>query len=396
MSTELSGQNKHLFIVSELFYPETISTGYIMTEIAKELAQNNTVTVIAGPEFYEEKEHKGPTDLQNISVIRGNYVRYNKNSFFSRIYGVISTSWKMMRLMKKHIPAHSEILMVTNPLILFVLSSFYVRKKSWKIKLLVHDVFPENLIIAGVIKSNTSFVYKILKFIFKKAYLKMDTLIVLGRDMKKLFLDKTKGTSNITIIENWADTKNIQKKKLPDTVPNFLFAGNLGRLQGLHVLLKALLATKDHPYTFTFIGSGAVENDIIQFISQHTLDHVQKLGWLPREQQNEFMSKATIGVISLTEHMYGLGVPSKCYNLLAAGKPIFYIGDQGSEIHQLISEHDIGWFAEAGNPKQIEQVIIKIVKSNNTDYELKSDNARILAEELYAKDIILNKFSQLF
>ncbi|MDO1514304.1 glycosyltransferase family 4 protein [Maribacter confluentis] len=396
MSIELSGQNKQLFVVSELFYPETISTGYIMTEIAKELAKTNKVTVIAGPEFYEEKEYKATANLEDIQITRGNYVNYNKNNFFSRIYGVFSTSWKMMRLMKKHIPANSEILMVTNPLILFVLSSFYIRKKSWNIKLLVHDVFPENLIIAGVLKSNTSIVYKLLRSIFKKAYLKMDTLIVLGRDMKKLFLEKTKGASKITIIENWADTVNIQKNDLPNTIPNFLFAGNLGRLQGLDVLLNALLATKNYNYTFTFIGSGAVEKSISDFISSHALNHVQKLGWLPREQQNEFMAKATIGVISLTEHMFGLGVPSKCYNLLAAGKPILYIGDPGSEIHQLISEHNIGWFAQAGNTKEIEQVIIEIVNSGTSDYQLKSDKARILAEELYAKEIILNKFSKLF
>ncbi|MEH6748189.1 MAG: glycosyltransferase family 4 protein [Maribacter arcticus] len=396
MSIELSGQNKQLFIISELFYPETISTGYIMTEIAKELAKNKKITVIAGPEFYEEKEHSTINELNHINIIRGDYVTYNKNSFFSRIYGVLSTSWKMSNLMKKHIPANSDILMVTNPLILFVLSSFYVRKKCWKIKLLVHDVFPENLIIAGVLKSKKSIVYKGLMSIFKRAYLKMDTLIVLGRDMKKLFEDKTNSKSKIEIIENWADTINIQKQHLPIGAPNFLFAGNLGRLQGLDVLLKAISKTKEYDYTFTFIGSGAVDESINEYIDLHKLSNVQKLGWLPRESQNEFLAKATIGVISLTKDMYGLGVPSKCYNLLAAGKPVFYIGDKDSEIHQLISENNIGWFAEAGNYIDIEKIIIEIVNSTTSVFETKSKNARILAEEFYSKEIVLNKFSQLF
>ena len=45
-----------VWIVSELFYPETISTGYIMTEIAKHLSKGHIVNVICGPEFYKKKE----------------------------------------------------------------------------------------------------------------------------------------------------------------------------------------------------------------------------------------------------------------------------------------------------------------------------------------------------
>ena len=60
MSTESFGANtkKHIWLVSELFYPETISTGYIMTEIAKSLAKDYEVSVVCGPEFYEEKGEK--------------------------------------------------------------------------------------------------------------------------------------------------------------------------------------------------------------------------------------------------------------------------------------------------------------------------------------------------
>ncbi len=398
MSTELSGPNNknEIFLISELFYPETISTGYIMTEIAKELSKENVVTVIAGPEFYEEKEQQYLEPLEDIRIIRGSYASYNKNNFFSRIFGVLSISWRMLAIMRLHIPKNSKVLMVTNPLILFVLTSFYVRKRKWNIKLLVHDVFPENLIVAGVLKSTTSLIFKVLLSIFKKAYMKMDTLIVLGRDMKQLFESKTGKTSTIKIIENWADTENINKQEIPDDIPNFLFAGNMGRLQGLDLLLKAIEETKEYDYNFTFIGSGAVEQLVTDFISQNKLNKVRKYGWLPRESQNEFLSKATIGVISLKKDMYGLGVPSKCYNLLAAGKPLLYIGDKDSEIHRLIVENSVGWFAEAGNVSAIKDAIIKIVESDRSVLISMGKNARVLSETLYSKGIILNKFSKLF
>ena len=104
MSIELSGLNtkKEVWVVSELFYPETISTGYILTEIAKSLAKNFKVSVITGPEFYEEKDTKKKyPPLEFIAVKRINSNGYNKNSFFSRIKGHLLVSFKMLFLMRK-------------------------------------------------------------------------------------------------------------------------------------------------------------------------------------------------------------------------------------------------------------------------------------------------------
>ena len=52
--TDLRSKNK-IWIVSELFYPETISTAYIMTEIAKSLSTEYKVEIICGSIFYEKK-----------------------------------------------------------------------------------------------------------------------------------------------------------------------------------------------------------------------------------------------------------------------------------------------------------------------------------------------------
>lgn len=49
-----------------------------------------------------------------------------------------------------------------------------------------------------------------------------------------------------------------------------------------------------------------------------------------RSQQNDFLNACDIGIVTLNDGMYGLGVPSKSYNIWAAGKPILYIGDDNS------------------------------------------------------------------
>jgi len=400
MSTESFGVNtkKQIWLVSELFYPETISTGYIMTEIATSLAKEYQVSVICGPEFYEEKGEKVTVKpLPNINIHRIQSKGYNKNSFISRIIGHLKVTYKMLRLMKKKIPKGAEVLMVTNPVLLLVLTSFSAKKRNWKMNVLVHDVFPENLVISGFLKSKTSFVFGIMKRIFNNAFKKMDVLIVLGRDMQQLFQQKKGNPEGITIIENWADTENITPRPIPETPKKkLLFAGNMGRLQGLEVLLEALKKTENDPYTFTFIGSGALENHIETFMATEKTTHIEKHGWIPRDEQDQFMADATIGVVTLKKDMYGLGVPSKFYNLLAAGKPIFYIGDVNSEVHLVLQAHQIGWFAEAGNLEEIAATLTKIAHTDVSEIKKRSENARKLAETEYSKEIILNKFNMLF
>jgi glycosyltransferase involved in cell wall biosynthesis len=327
MSTEPFGVNtkKHVWLVSELFYPETISTGYIMTEIATALAKDYQVSVVCGPEFYEEKDEKVAVEqLPNVNIHRIQSKGYNKNSFISRIIGHFKVTYKMLRLMKKKIPKCAKILMVTNPVLLLVLTSFVAKKNNWKINVLVHDVFPENVLISGFLKSKTSFLFGIMKRIFNNAFKKMDVLIVLGRDMQKLFEQKKGNKEGITIIENWADTENITARPISETSKKkLLFAGNMGRLQGLEVLLEALKRTENNPYTFTFIGSGALENYIEEFIVAKKTTHIEKHGWIPREEQDKFMADATIGVVTLKKDMYGLGVPSKFYKSFSSRKTYF-------------------------------------------------------------------------
>src|SRR5690606_33355954 len=93
-------------------------------------------------------------------------------------------------------------------------------------------------------------------------------LIVLGRDMFDLMDLKTRNPNNISIIENWADVENIIPKSfdnnpiilnhnLKDKIV-FLFAGNMGRLQGLEFIIDLLSEVRNPKIHFLFVGNGAV------------------------------------------------------------------------------------------------------------------------------------------
>lgn len=253
------------------------------------------------------------------------------------------------------------------------------------------------MISARVIKSTTSLFYSFLDWIFTFSYNSAFQLIVLGRDMKQLLSNKTHRP--IIIIENWAELHTIQplgRKTLDQFIPGnhiddlvFLFAGNFGRVQAIPELVDFIDKMDDQKVSFVFAGKGHYES-MLRSMSQKN-GNVFYLGSFKREDQIEVLNACDVALVSLSKGMYGLGVPSKTYNLLAAGKPILYIGEIDSEIDLLVKEHNIGWTINDYKAETFKDVVSDIMENRKILLEI-SQRARKLAEDEYSQKTILKKY----
>lgn len=386
---------KKLWIVSELFYPEETSTAYILTEIANKLSEKYEVEAICGPAVYEKSKKDHSQIDCKVVISRISYRALDKNKLYGRLYNFCILSLLIFFKIILNVRKNDKVLIVTNPAPLIVLASLARRIKRFHLSILVHDVFPENTIPARIIKNKDSSYYKILRYIFNKGYSAADQLIVLGRDMYEIFTRKVKDKSRIYIIENWADVFNIVPvKRDSNGLVTFQYAGNLGRVQGLIPLLNIVKETSNDDLHFDFFGTGAVEEDMKLFISDNFLSNVLMHGAYSRNQQNEILNNCDIAIITLADQMYGLGVPSKAYNILASGKPILFIGDSNSEIALMVKENNIGFVFEASDHTGLVS-FFKSINSESMDMLTEmGQRARKLAEERYSKSYILDKFNQ--
>lgn len=392
-----------LWIATELFYPEETSTSYILTKIANKLTDKYSVEVVCGDPVYD-KNVKSESFVLNpsVSVHRVKGFKVNKNSLISRTFRFFFLSFAIFFYLFKKVKKGDRVFLVTNPAPLILLIVILKRLKKIQMVILVHDVFPENTIPAGIFKSKNSLPYRLLKKIFDNAYSKSDELIVLGRDMYEIIREKTKRFANparITIIENWGDTKNIiplpkntvfeNTSRMKDKIV-FQYAGNMGRVQGLLDLLNVIANVKNEKLAFYFVGEGAVKDDMINFVINNRITNVFFANGYSRDEQIKILNQADCAFVSLAVGMYGLGVPSKTYNILAAGKPIIYIGERNSEIDLLIKEKNIGYTFEKNSD------LLNFFNDFNDhsviELNLKKANARKLVEESFSEDYILNKF----
>ena len=53
------------------------------------------------------------------------------------------------------------------------------------------------------------------------------------------------------------------------------------------------------------------------------------------------LNQCDLALVTLNSAMYGLGVPSKTYNNMEAGKPVLFIGPEKSEIYNEVINNDI-------------------------------------------------------
>ncbi len=361
------------WIVSELFPPDETSTSYILGEIANYAITEYIVNVICGPSIYDSRKKldtEHPFLLNpSIKVLRAEGIVGDKNTTIGKALSFITMSKRLYKVAKKNIKDGDKVLLVTNPAPLVLLMSALRKKRAFQLNILVHDVFPENTLPAGL--HLPSFVYKLVKHLFDNAYSCADKLIAIGRDMAEVLRQKTGEKVQIEIVENWGDTKNIHPLPFPDGPIKLEYAGNIGRVQGLDKLLDELPKEVE----LHFFGTGAMEDSLKSKGYKNVFFH----GPYFRSQQEEVLGAAHISVVTLSDGMYGLGVPSKTYNILAAGRPIIYFGPENGEIGLLIKEHRIGYI---GWPKKWDLDELKAM----------GGKARELAEKKYSKDAILEKF----
>lgn len=383
-----------IWIISELFFPNESATGYILTEIAKAFTFKYEVNVICADTNYENDtnrvagENESKT-IPEINIVRVHIPELDKNSLPKRLLRFFSVNSKLYQQALKKIKSGDIVFAVTNPAPLLLNLQKLKKKKEIEYILLVHDVFPENALASGVMKKTP--LYAFVKKRFDKAYAAADKVLVLGEDMKGIISSKIGSYKNVFVCENWGEESIKPFARPMDGKIVLQYAGNLGRVQGLKCLLSIVSNLKNDRLLFDFWGSGALVPYFNNFVSENFLNQVRIRGSYNRGTQNEVLNDCDIAIVCLAKGMKGLGVPSKTYNILAAGKPILYIGDEGSEIYNLVKDNDLGAAFDWNQTEELTEWLNALTITDLDNLKEKGKQSRALYESRYTKEIILKK-----
>ncbi len=388
--------NKSLWIASELYYPETTSTGYILTKIAEGLTDVISVSVLCGQPSYSARGIRAPSreTYNGVKIIRCWATTLNKDILPLRLINLITITISIFIYALFKINKNDLVLIVTNPPTLPFVIAVACKIRKGKCLLLVHDVYPEAAVVAGKLSANSPLANLLVR-LTSLLYRGMEYIFVIGRDMQEKVAGRlAKDKDRVIIATNWADLDLV----VPDArrLNNLLkelgltdkfvvqYAGNIGYLNDIESIVRAALLLKEQKdIHFLFIGSGVKKCQIELAVKENGISNVTILNHRPRNEQSTFLNACDIALISLVNGMKGVSVPSRTYNTLAVGKPIIGIVEDRSELALVIEEERVGWVVPPGMPKKLASVILE-AKSQPDLLVQMGARARHAAERKYS------------
>lgn len=215
------------------------------------------------------------------------------------------------------------------------------------------DIFPENAYFAGIL-SESSMVYKVAHALQKYAYKNATALSTISDDMKSTIVTRYGIPENkVQVIYNWgheelqahSEAENTFLQKYPKKPGEFrvVYAGNLGKMQNVELVLKAAALMKENKdISFFIVGSGVNEERLKTFAKEKELPNVTFVGMQPPEEVADLYSAADVNLIPLQRGLIYAALPSKTADCLIAGRPIITCVNEHSSFAELMESN--GYF----------------------------------------------------
>jgi glycosyltransferase involved in cell wall biosynthesis len=397
-----------LWVVSEIYYPEEISTGYYPTSIAEGLAQNYNVKVIAGQPNYAVRGTRAPRHetRNDVEIFRVASTTLDKNVIPFRLLNMLTLSFSMLAFAIRSFKNNDQILVVTAPPSLPFIMALACLLKGAHYTLLLHDCYPEVLVAVGKLRRD-SFISKFVNVLNSWLYKHASKIIVVGRDMNELLRNKTDGLRiPIVFIPNWAELESVhptprsENSLLSDLgIADkfvFMYAGNIGHPTDIESIIEcADRLRSESDFHFVFVGSGAKSRWLRSQVERRALSNVSILGQRPRREQIVFLNACDVGLISLVKDMWGTAMPSRTYNILAAGKPILALTENGSELARVIEEEGVGWYTQPGDVDELHAKVMEIYRNRERLREM-GERARVAAINKYSRASAIERYAREF
>lgn len=403
---------KKLLIYAHYFYPDVASTGQILAELAEGMIDTFDITVICVVPSYSgviEEKYKSKRiyieEYKGIKLVRVRVPEFKKSNKISRIKNLLAYFFNSLIATAK-IEKQDYIYTISQPPILGgVLGVLGKWIKGGKLIYNIQDFNPEQTIAVGYAKNKLllNTVMAVDKFSCKNS----DKVIVVGRDMQETLKNRfnnKKVPSNV-FINNWINEKEIypldqnhpkivafkEKYNLQDKFI-IMYSGNIGLYYDLENIIKVIGEFKDREdVVFAFIGDGTVKSKIEEYVTNNNLNNVTFIPYQDKADLIYSLNAADIHWVVNAKGIKGVSVPSKLYGVMAAGKPVLGVLDEGSEARLIVEECNCGVCIEPGNYKEISRNIEYILNNKELIKSL-GRNGRKYLEVNLTKDVSINKY----
>lgn len=343
----------HIVIATPILFDKASPFNHLFKDIIQGFVDSdNQVTRFVATETLDDHAYDlgiASSHIKYIPIVRK---RVEKSNVIVRY---LRDSWMNIKIARK-------IRKTENGDVLFEdvsYSSFWsvraAKKKQMHVVAMLQDVWPDNAVQSGLIKEG-SLIYKFFEFWQHYVYKHADKLICISEDMKDFIVSKGVSAEKIEVIYNWGYSDEpvnipwevnrfVEKYQLDPQKFYAVYAGNIGRMQNVQLVVEAAKLMKDHQNIhFLIVGDGVMREEIEQMTTG--MENVTMLPLQPQDLATSIYSMAGVNIISLVPGGLKTALPSKIGVCLSCGNPIIACVEKGSKLEEMFSSFACGWVCD--------------------------------------------------
>lgn len=247
----------------------------------------------------------------------------------------------------------------TSPVLMSLPGAFLRCFTRKKLMIYVLDIWPACLAAMNVHEG--SVLYAFMKRVSRWIYGKADMLIYSSKRFQQ-YLRNVHGieVSDEQYMPQFAD--DIFREALPGVQSskeqvNLVFAGNIGKVQAVEVLIRAAALLKHRPVRWHIVGDGSNYEACVELAASLKLEGtVTFYGRRPLADMPSFYAMADAMLVSMRDDIsVNDTLPGKVQSYMAAGKPV--LGSIAGETPYVISRAKCGYCAPPEDPEAFAKVV---------------------------------------
>ena len=342
-----------ILIINQFFWPDTAATGQLLSDLTRVVdPENHVVTVFCGAAQYGSVNTGSPPPVEIVRLGRIDFSRVRLRRLLSYGSFFLGAAVRAVRTPKPDI-----VLTLTTPPLVSLLGTLVKQLRGVRHFVWEMDLYPDIAVDLRVLRPR-SLTTKLIGWLADFSRKRADGIIALGEDMKARLVARGISEEKIVVAENWADGDEITPHPFQDGPLVVHYSGTLGLAHEQHTVREGMRRLRgNRSFRFLFVGGGACHPVLEQFCRTNDVDTAEFRPYTKRCGLSTNLAEGHVGLVTQIPQTLGSIVPSKIYGIMAAGRPILFIGPRESTPARIIQQHGCGWHIDPGDSDSLVRLL---------------------------------------